>query len=63
MVETSKKAQRKHEWDTLVAEVDGMSKWVIGLEKQTMERVKNFSVQEFKHRKRNGEFKITILFH
>lgn len=40
MIETKKEAQKKYEWDKLVTEVDVLSKRLIGLEEQPMEREK-----------------------
>lgn len=53
MIETKKEAQKKYEWDKLVTEVDVLSKRLIGLEEQPMEREKNFSFQEGKQGKRH----------
>jgi len=38
MVETNKQAQKKHEWDALVAQVDILSKQVMELEAQPQKR-------------------------
>uniref|UniRef100_M1E0I7 Uncharacterized protein n=1 Tax=Solanum tuberosum TaxID=4113 RepID=M1E0I7_SOLTU len=47
MVEASKETQKKYKWDKLVAQVDVLSKWVIGLEE-------HFSLRECKHGKKHG---------
>uniref|UniRef100_M1DJQ4 Uncharacterized protein n=1 Tax=Solanum tuberosum TaxID=4113 RepID=M1DJQ4_SOLTU len=44
MVETNKEAQKKHEWDALVAQVDILSKRVMELEAQATEKDKHFSL-------------------
>uniref|UniRef100_M1DFM3 Uncharacterized protein n=1 Tax=Solanum tuberosum TaxID=4113 RepID=M1DFM3_SOLTU len=41
--------------DSVVAQVDGMSKRVIGIEEQAMEREMNFLFRECKHGKRHGD--------
>ena len=43
MVETNKKAQKTHEWDALVSQVDVLSKRVMGLEAQAMEKEKKWN--------------------
>uniref|UniRef100_M1DPG0 Uncharacterized protein n=1 Tax=Solanum tuberosum TaxID=4113 RepID=M1DPG0_SOLTU len=53
MVETNKEAQKKYEWDKLVAEVNVLSKRVTGLEEKAREKEKNFSLQECKQGKRH----------
>uniref|UniRef100_M1DPW0 Integrase core domain containing protein n=1 Tax=Solanum tuberosum TaxID=4113 RepID=M1DPW0_SOLTU len=53
MVETNKEAQKKYEWNKLVAQVDVLSKRVMGLEEQAREKEKNFSLRERKQRKRH----------
>uniref|UniRef100_M1DTJ7 Uncharacterized protein n=1 Tax=Solanum tuberosum TaxID=4113 RepID=M1DTJ7_SOLTU len=54
MVETNKEAQKKHEWDALVAQVDVLSKRVMGLEAQAMEKEKHFFLHECRNGKKHG---------
>uniref|UniRef100_M1DL37 Uncharacterized protein n=1 Tax=Solanum tuberosum TaxID=4113 RepID=M1DL37_SOLTU len=53
MVETNKEAQKKHEWDALVGQVDILSKQVMGLEAQAMEKEKNFFLRKCRHGKKH----------
>uniref|UniRef100_M1E056 Uncharacterized protein n=1 Tax=Solanum tuberosum TaxID=4113 RepID=M1E056_SOLTU len=55
MVETNKEAQKKHEWDALVAQVDVPSKRVMGLEAQAMEKEKNFFLRECRYGKKHED--------
>uniref|UniRef100_M1DWB6 Uncharacterized protein n=1 Tax=Solanum tuberosum TaxID=4113 RepID=M1DWB6_SOLTU len=55
MVETNKKAQKTHEWDALVAQVDVLSKRLMGLEAQAMEKENNFFLQEGRHGKKHKD--------
>uniref|UniRef100_M1DDY4 Uncharacterized protein n=1 Tax=Solanum tuberosum TaxID=4113 RepID=M1DDY4_SOLTU len=54
MVETNKEAQKKHKWDALVAQVDVLSKRVMGLEAQAKEKENHFFLHECRHRKNHG---------
>uniref|UniRef100_M1DR29 Uncharacterized protein n=1 Tax=Solanum tuberosum TaxID=4113 RepID=M1DR29_SOLTU len=54
MIKTSKETQKEYEWDKLVAQVDILSKRVVGLEEQAREREKDFSLRECKHGKKHG---------
>uniref|UniRef100_M1E0K4 Uncharacterized protein n=1 Tax=Solanum tuberosum TaxID=4113 RepID=M1E0K4_SOLTU len=55
MVETNKTAQNKYEWNKLVAQVEVLSKRMMGLEEQAREKEKNFSLRECKQRKRHED--------
>uniref|UniRef100_M1DV66 Retrotransposon gag protein n=1 Tax=Solanum tuberosum TaxID=4113 RepID=M1DV66_SOLTU len=54
MAETNKDAKTKQEWDTLVTQMDVLSKRVIELEVQAMEKEKHFLFRERKHGKKHG---------
>uniref|UniRef100_M1DDL9 Uncharacterized protein n=1 Tax=Solanum tuberosum TaxID=4113 RepID=M1DDL9_SOLTU len=54
MVEANKEAQKKHEWDALVAQVDILSKRVMVLEAQATEKDKDLSLRECKNGKKHG---------
>uniref|UniRef100_M1DRE3 Uncharacterized protein n=1 Tax=Solanum tuberosum TaxID=4113 RepID=M1DRE3_SOLTU len=55
MVETNKEAEKKHEWDALVTQVDILSKRVMGLEARAMEKETNFFLRECRLGKRNED--------